>query len=239
MNTPLLTAPEPESNYSPCPEGNHIARCFQIIDLGTRNITTGNFPGLKREVQFLFETPYETSVFDESKGQQPYYVRLKHTLYMTEKSNLRKMIQSWLGKKFTEEEAKYFNIFSLIGMTCQVNVVHSQKGTKTYANIVSVTPMAKGMNCPDAINPLLCYTPVSHDQEAFSKLPSFIQDEIKTSEEFKNYMAQGMESMPPAQPQRTSLPSGAQPPSSYNPAAKSPAKTDSFLDELDNENPPF
>jgi hypothetical protein len=75
--------------------------------------------------------------------------------------------------------------------------------------------------------------------DVFAKLPTFIQDKIKESDEFQNYMAQGMESMPPAQPQRTSLPADAKPPSSYNPAAQAPAKTDSFMDELNADDLPY
>ena len=103
-------------------------------------------------------------------------------------------------------------------------------------------PLAKGQACPEPINEALCFTPSMPDMEVFAKLPTFIQDKIKESDEFQNYMSQGMESMPPAQPQRTSLPSGVQPPSSYNPTQAGTAKaytSDAFFDNIDGNEPPF
>ena len=46
------------------PEGAFVARCYQIVDLGT-TMQTGQFPGKKRKVQFIFELPTETHVFEE------------------------------------------------------------------------------------------------------------------------------------------------------------------------------
>lgn len=195
MATPSLTAPVGGSGERKiCPQGMHVARCYQIIDLGTTE-QGGNFPGKKRKVQFLFETPYETAVFSEEAGEQPYYIRSTYTLSMNEKAILRKDVTSWLGVKMTDEQASRFDIFKLLGKECQVNVVHTQKGDNTYANISAITPLAKGMTCPEAINPLVAFSAAMPDMNVFDKLPEFVREKIKESDEFIAYMDSQMDMM--------------------------------------------
>jgi hypothetical protein len=179
-----LTAPiGGQSNRQIAPEGSYPARCYQIIDLGTTE-QGGNYPGKKRKVQFLFELPTELAVFDEDKGKQPYYVRSIYTLSMNEKALLRRDISAWMGKKITDDQAKKLDIFTLLGKTCMVNIAHVTKGENTYANIISFAPLMKGYECPAPINEAFTYTPTAHDQATFSKLPEFIQDKIKESDEY-------------------------------------------------------
>jgi hypothetical protein len=179
-----LTAPiGGQSNRQIAPEGSYPARCYQIIDLGTTE-QGGNYPGKKRKVQFLFELPTELAVFDEDKGKQPYYVRSIYTLSMNEKALLRRDLSAWMGKKITDDQAKKLDIFTLLGKTCMVNIAHVTKGENTYANIISFAPLMKGYECPAPINEAFTYTPTAHDQATFAKLPEFIQNKIKESDEY-------------------------------------------------------
>lgn len=196
MTTPKLTAPVGGSGERKiCPVGMHVARCYQIIDLGTTE-QGGNFPGKKRKIQLLFETPYEQAVFSEDNGEQPYYIRATYTLSMNEKAILRKDVTSWLGKKMSDDQAAAFDVFSLLGKECQVNVVHTTKGDTTYANIGAITPLAKGMTCPPPINPLVAFSAAQPDMNVFNTLPPFIQDKIKESDEFIKYMDASMNATP-------------------------------------------
>ena len=179
-----LTAPTGgNANRQIAPEGLYPARCYQIIDLGTSE-QGGNFPGKKRKVQFLFELPTEKAVFNDDKGEQPYYVRSIYTLSMNEKALLRRDVSAWLGKKITDSEASKLDIFKMLGKTCMVNVTHVTKGENTYANIMSITPMPKGLTCPEPINEAYVYSPTEHNQETFAKLPEFVQNKIKESDEY-------------------------------------------------------
>lgn len=187
---PTLNAPVGgESNYTNkiAPVGMHLARIYQIIDLGTTE-QTGQFAGKKRKVQVLFELPLETAIFDPEKGEQPFYARNMYTLSMHEKSTLRKDVHSMLGKTLTEDEAKTFNIFNLLGRECMVNIIHKQSGDKTYANIQNITPVPKGMVCPPSVNPPLVFSTQQPDMVVFRSLPEFVQDKIKLSDEFIAYM---------------------------------------------------
>jgi hypothetical protein len=164
------------------PEGAYPARCYQIIDKGTTfDEKWGN---KKRKVQFLFELPTETAVFSEDKGEQPFYVKTVFNLTMGEKASLRKFIESWIGKKLTDAQAADFDITKLLGHPGMVNIAHNGKEDRTYANIMSISPLPKGLACPPAINELLTYDTTEHNAEVFAKLPEFLQEDIRKSDEW-------------------------------------------------------
>ena len=167
-----------------CPQGTHIGRCYQIIDLGTTE--DKKFGGRKRKVQLLFELPLETAVFDESKGEQPYYVRTSMTASMSEKANLRKFIESWIGKTMTDKEASQIELFDLIGKAGMINVSHRVTDSGTYANIMSISPLPKGIECPAPVNQPLCYDTTMHNQDVFAQLPEFVRLQIMESDEYKS-----------------------------------------------------
>ena len=164
------------------PEGAHVARCYQIIDKGTTfDEKWGN---KKRKVQFLFELPLETAIFSEDKGEQPFYVKTIFNLSMGEKASLRKFVESWVGKKMTDAQAADFDIIKLLGHPGMVNIAHNGKDDRTYANIMSISPLPKGMACPPAINELIAYDTTEHNDAVFNKLPEFLQDDIRKSDEW-------------------------------------------------------
>jgi hypothetical protein len=84
----------------------------------------------------------------------------------------------------TNEIAENFDIFTLLGKPCMVNLTHVTKGDATYANIIGMSPVPKGLVCPPAFNTALCYNTEEHDDTVFSQLPEFIQDKIKMSDEW-------------------------------------------------------
>jgi hypothetical protein len=65
-----------------------------------------------------------------------------------------------------------------------VNLTHVTKGDMTYANIIGISPVPKGLVCPPAFNTPLCYNTEEHDDAIFAQLPEFIQDKIKMSDEW-------------------------------------------------------
>lgn len=207
---PTLNAPiGGDGNYTNkiAPVGMHLARIYQIIDLGTTE-QGGQFAGKKRKVQILFELPLETAIFNPEKGEQPYYARNMYTLSMNEKSTLRKDVHSIEGRILTEEEAKKYNVFSLLGRECMVNIIHKPSGDRVFANIQTITPLPKGMVCPPAVNPPLVFSTQAPDMEAFRSLPEFVQDKIKLSDEFIAYMNSQMNAnYPPIQPAAIDNPS--------------------------------
>jgi len=174
------------SDYAPMEAGMYVARCVQMIQIGT---VTENIQGKDKtlhKVRFGFEFPTELKVFKEENGEQPYFLSKEYTLSMHEKATLRLHLETWRGKKFTEEESKAFDVTRLLKVPCMINVVHktSEKTGKTFAEIGSISPLMKGMVCPDQISKtsLLCYD--EFDEELFESLPEFLKDKIKSSTEY-------------------------------------------------------
>ena len=169
------------------PAGNYIARCYQMLQIGTvmENINGEMKP--MNKVRIGWELPTELKVFKEGEGEQPHVISQEFTLSMNEKANLRKMLASWRGKDFSEQEAKCFDITNLIGVPCMLNIIHkpSKDGSKTYQTIGSVSPMPKGMPCPPEIHKQSILQFDAFDAALFNSLPDFIKDKIKTSDEYK------------------------------------------------------
>lgn len=169
------------------PAGNYMARAYQMVHIGTIEETIKGTPKTLNKIRIGWELPTEKKVFKEENGEQPLVISQNYNLSMNNKANLRKMLASWRGKDFTEEEAKAFDVTKLIGVPCMLNIIHKQgvsDPTKTYEAIAGVSPMPKGVPCPDAINPPFVLSYDEWDKAKFDTLPEFLQDMMKGSEEF-------------------------------------------------------
>jgi hypothetical protein len=171
----------------PIPAGNYVARCYQMIQIGTIMELINGEQKMLNKVRIGWELPTELKVFKEENGEQPYVISEEYTLSMNEKSNLRKMLASWRGKDFTDEEAKAFDITKLIGAKCMINVIHkaSKKDpSRVYEKIGSVSSVPKGLDVPPAINQVSILEYDNFNFDLYNSLPDFIKDKIKGSIEF-------------------------------------------------------
>ncbi len=169
------------------PAGNYIARCYQMIEIGTVvEFFQGEQKTLKK-VRIGWELPEELRVFKEENGEQPLVISKEFTLSMHEKSALRAALKSWRGKDFTEDEAKSFDITKLLGVGCMINIIHApgvQDPTKLYQQISGITGVPKGVKVPAQINDSVLLSYDQFDEAVFNKLPDFIKDKMKTSVEY-------------------------------------------------------
>lgn len=172
-------------DFAKAPEGTHVARCYRVIQLGT---ITKNILGQDKrihEVRIDWELPNELHVFSEENGEEPFTIGTTYTLSLAENAKLRKMLESWRGKKFTDEELKGFDVSKLIGATCLVNVGHNEsKAGKIYADVMSVMPVVKGTEVPGPILQPLLLEFDTFDWNAYESLSQHWQDRIANSEEY-------------------------------------------------------
>lgn len=170
------------------PSGNYIARCYQMIHIGTITDVVVGTPKTINKVRIGWELPTELKVFKEENGPQPLVISQEYNLAMNEKANLRKMLASWRGKDFTEEEAKCFDVTKLIGVPCMLNIIHRPSKTdasKIYESIGSVSPIPKGVPVPAQIQKSSILQYDSFDWDLFNALPDFIKQKVQSSAEFK------------------------------------------------------
>ena len=184
---PLTASAKSGSTSTPAPAGTHIARCVQVIDLGTQ-VDDGQFGRkIQPKLRLTWELPNELHVFKEENGEEPFVVGKEYTLNLGDKSNLRKDLESWRGRPFTAEELEGFDVSKLLGAACMLNIIHKNKkdGSGVFANIAGISPMMKGVKCPPAILALLCYDVTMGKNDVYAKIPEWLRKKIDQCENWK------------------------------------------------------
>lgn len=166
-----------------CPSGSHVARCFLVLDIGTHPVEfQGKFAGNQQKVVIGWELPSKLHTFDEKKGQEPFTLSRKFTNSMHEKAGLRALVESWSGKKYSDEKVATFmkaGIKVLIDKTCLINVVHAPRSDGTMrAEIKSIMPIPEGMICPPAIIKPVIYSQEEGRNATFNALAKWQQEDI-------------------------------------------------------------
>jgi hypothetical protein len=128
-------------SFEPAPAGTHQAVCVDVIDIGMKpnKFKSG---ALQHKVDVVWQ------IADTRDDGKRFALYKRYTLSLNEKATLRHDLESWRGKKFTRDEEMGFDVESVIGANCLINVQHAP-GTsdpnKVFANVVSVMPLLKGM----------------------------------------------------------------------------------------------
>jgi hypothetical protein len=162
--------------FQQCPVGSHVAVCVELIDLGTHHEEYQGKMNIRNQVIIRWETPSE--LMDDG---QPFLVTAFFTNSLSEKSNLRPILESWRGRAFTKEELDGFDLQAILGKPCLISIIHTDKGK---AKVNAVMAMPKGTPVPKTHNPLKSFWIEEWDQAAFDALPKFFQDKIKESDEY-------------------------------------------------------
>lgn len=157
------------------PEGTHIATCYLVVDLGDQKVTYKGEESIKPQVLIGWELTNEPM-----QDGRPFVASRTYNAFFSEKANLRKDLESWRGRKFTEDELAGFDISKLLKVPCQITITHST-GEKTYANVSAVTGLPKGVEAPELTNPPVIYDMDNPSQSAYESLPKWIQDKINNA----------------------------------------------------------
>jgi hypothetical protein len=163
----------------PLEAGAYAAVCDMVVDLGVQASPGGQFAP-KRTLMLRFQIPSERVEItkDGETKSLPAVISRTLGLSLNEKATLRQLLQSWRGRAFTAEELKKFDLVNVLGKPAFINVTHSVKGDKTYANLTSIMPLPKGMPAPTLEGEALTYSIDDPDPVMFDKLPAWVQDKI-------------------------------------------------------------
>lgn len=166
------------------PAGNHIARCYALVDLGTQQHSFNNETWAARDVRLSFELPGElmTGKYNQEVKGKPFAVHWtgKQSLHVNAK--LRKLLEGWRGKKFDQDTIAKFDPQKLVGLPCRVTLVENGD----YVNIESVSPLAKTDKCPKQVNPSVYFSLETDefDSDVFDALGEKTREKIAKSPEF-------------------------------------------------------
>lgn len=137
-----LIVKESEQKYQPAPPGLHRAVCVDVEDLGIVKTPFKNKDGSEK-YQHKVCMVWQTEAKNRDTGER-YQVRAWYTFSIGEESNLRKALENWRGRPFTSAELAGFDLETVIGANCQINVTHkpTQNG-RTRAILTAVVPPDK------------------------------------------------------------------------------------------------
>lgn len=171
-----LLAKDAGGDFDQAPIGNHIAICYQVIDLGFQEEVYQDQVKSVHKIFLAWELCSELM-----ENGNPFSVNNFYTLSLSNKSNLRPMLESWRGKAFTESELEGFDLKNILGAPCMLNVIHKprKKDNALRAVIGSVSPLVKGMTKPVMANEPLFYS-IDDDVNGlvFNRLPEWLQKKI-------------------------------------------------------------
>lgn len=170
-----LTASRNSSEFSLAPEGTHIARCRQLIDLGTQY--SAFYKKSSPKILIGWELP------NEMDGDKPHMVYKRYTRSLSEKSKLFGDLKAWRGRAFTDAELECFQLTQIVNAPCMLTVIHNEREGSTYADVASVSGIPKGSKCPDAITPAVMYDIDDHDQVVFDTFSENLQKTINNAAE--------------------------------------------------------
>jgi hypothetical protein len=169
-------------DFKKIPPGAHFAVCQLVADLGLQEGYNGK---PQRKVYLRWEVPDERVEYTTKQGQHvegPCTIGRTYTLSLSEKANLRKDLENWRGRAFSEQELDGFNIVDVVGKCCQIMVTHETRNSKTYANVTGVMGLSREQKDRAKVakpeNDPLVYTPDAHDAVVFERLPEWLRKAI-------------------------------------------------------------
>lgn len=171
---PLPVKDSGGQDFDPVPQGTHLAVCYMVADIGQQMTNYGP----KHKVVVGFEIPGKKIKVRDEHGneiEKPMIINNFYTASLSNKAILRKDLEGWRGKTFTEQELQGFDLFNVLGHACLLTVVHNIVGDKTYANIAAVSKLMDGMVAPQPTRALK-YSP--DEQGQYKDLPEWVQKKI-------------------------------------------------------------
>lgn len=177
-------------DFERCPSGMHLARCYRIIDLGTQKSEYMGQTKYLHKVMLGWEIHGTDEVGQPIKMRdgRPFAIFKNYTLSWSEKANLRLDLQSWRGKPFTQEEMRKFDLKTILGVWCMLNVIERTNEGKTYTNVNGVTPVPsviKQSGLPQAVNKNELFNLSDPDMTMFQGFSENLKAKIQSSPEWQ------------------------------------------------------
>lgn len=83
------------------------------------------------------------------RTKKPFEVSKRYTLSLHEKAGLRKDLEAWRGRAFTEEELQGWDVEQILSVPCLLSILQTPKPNgEIWANINSIMRLPKGMEAP-------------------------------------------------------------------------------------------
>lgn len=196
-------------NVQLMPSGPNPGIIYAIVDLGTQTVQYGNSePEMKRQLYVGIEFPQLKQFFyvGDTEARSTVVSDELNMFITAENSNMRHFIHAVEGRNLTNDEARTFNLFSLIGKKVVVDIEHkiSKRTNQPYMNVRGYSTLNNNFNIPQDFNLTLDPMAFAIDCDAtgnvignnfktenFAKLYNFIKNKVLASKEAKDYAQRG------------------------------------------------
>ena len=174
------------SDFIGVPAGMHLARCYRIVDKGTQK-------GFQDQDQPTVMLQFEIHGEDENgkplvtTDGRPLSISKSYNCTLAEKSNLRKDLQMWRGKEFTEDERKRFELKNILGHWAMLTVTRKESNGKTYSRIDAISSVprsVKEMGLPQGFNALQVFDIENPDMKIFDTFSEKLKADIMSAPEW-------------------------------------------------------
>lgn len=206
---PIPVSDKGGQDFDPISAGTHHAICYGVVDIGTQPNLNPQYPDY-RKVCILWELPGERADFPDKDDKSKKVNKARaisgiYTLSLSEKANLRKILEAWRAKTFSQDELQGFDISKLIGANCLLSVVHKpgagKNAGRTFANVASVSALPKGMSKAQPENPSLYFSMFDlqgGDEITFpANMPEWLVNKVKQSKEYSERQDERNPAPPP------------------------------------------
>lgn len=164
-------------------DGVYTAQCVGIVDVGEQYSET--YAKSSRQVRIIWQIVGET--YKDAEGKEIPRTYSKHySLSLGDRSKLRKDLEAWRGKPFTEQELAGFDLVNILNKPCQLQLMNKDKNGKTFTDISAIMALPKGM----VVEPLQSTYIFDFEDETtypnYLLLPDFIKRFVKNATNFKD-----------------------------------------------------
>lgn len=206
-----LTLKQGDNDFEKLEKGIYHATCFRMVDLGTQDNTYKGETNKRLKVRLDFEI---TEALDPDTNQvlmadgRPFGVGKEYTASLFESANLRKDLESWRGKSFTQEELDSLELTDFLGCTVKIEVGLTQQ-TAEFAGgnpkIMRLSEPRNGTEQVATVNPQVAFDMSVYCDEfngnsnanskamcdVFDEVPAYLQKKVEESYEYRAAVEKG------------------------------------------------
>lgn len=172
----------------PLENGVYIAICSGLIDLGIQVSEQFGTKSRKMIVQWIIAG----ETIDVNGEQLPRSMHKQYGFSIGSKSNLRKDLEAWRGRAFTDEELNGFDLKNILNVPCQMQIITKERvGKSDVNNISGIMSLPKGNNVDKLNEEDLTFFDIEDTStyKNFERIPKWVQEVIKQAE---NYESSGL-----------------------------------------------
>jgi hypothetical protein len=138
-----ITARNSDAKFKAHPKGQFVAQCVDAIDLGEK---VEDYPGTPSKLSHKCALVFRTGEINAETGEI-IDVSREFTVSMGELANLRKFLEQWRGKAYTEDQVmEGVPLDKLTDQWALISIDHKTSGKgRTYSVIVTIAGVPKQM----------------------------------------------------------------------------------------------